>query len=299
MEKEEFATPTAPAATVESAPTEANIGSTEVTPAVTAESAPVIEKEESGNEPEEQGLGSKGVEELKAQRKRRQEAEKLAREKEVEAAYLRGQLEALKGTGKKDTTSSDEVILPVEPIWDSEKWDSFEAFQKAERRYAIDLAKYELRLEMDAEHKSRSAKSEADKIISDFNARIEKAYEDDPDIIDAVEAMKQPGRVSDNVGTVITASEFAPQLIKFLNANPKELAKLNILGPMATAKEIGKIEARLQNQPKPEVKRVSSAPEPLKTVTPVGATITDEDDLPIADYIRAKNAKQFASRKKT
>jgi hypothetical protein len=299
MEKEEFATPTAPAVTVESAPTETKPENNETIPAVIAEPAPVNGKEEVGNEPEEQGLGSKGVEELKAQRKRRQEAERLAREKEVEAAYLRGQLEALKGTGKKDTNSSAEVVIPIEPVWDSEKWDSFEAFQKAERRYAIDLAKYELRLEMDAEHKTRSAKSEADKIISDFNARIEKAYEDDPDIMDAVEAMKQPGRVSDNVGTVITASEYAAQLIKFLNANPKELAKLNILGPMAAAKEIGKIEARILNQPKPEIKRVSSAPEPLKTVTPVGATITEEDDLPIADYIRAKNAKQFASRKKT
>ena len=71
--------------------------------------------------------------------------------------------------------------------------------------------------------------------------------------------------VSDVMAQAIQASDIGPEVIYYLGSNPKEASRISRLPPVMQAKEIGKIEARLVNDP--PTKRTSSAPAPLAPVT--------------------------------
>jgi len=63
----------------------------------------------------------------------------------------------------------------------------------------------------------------------------------------------------------IRASDIGPEVAYYLGANPKEAERISRLAPIMQAKEIGRIEAKLANDP--PVKRTTSAPAPISPVT--------------------------------
>jgi len=63
----------------------------------------------------------------------------------------------------------------------------------------------------------------------------------------------------------IQYSDVGPDIAYHLGTNPKEADRISKLPPILQAKEIGRIEANLANNP--PVKRSSSAPAPIAPVT--------------------------------
>jgi hypothetical protein len=63
----------------------------------------------------------------------------------------------------------------------------------------------------------------------------------------------------------IRAADNGPDVLYYLGSNPKEAERISRLPPAIQAKEIGKIEAKLDNDP--PVKKSSSAPAPISPVT--------------------------------
>jgi hypothetical protein len=63
----------------------------------------------------------------------------------------------------------------------------------------------------------------------------------------------------------IQASDNGPDVAYFLGMNPKETDRISKLAPILQAKEIGKIEAKLQADP--PTKKISTAPTPISPVT--------------------------------
>jgi hypothetical protein len=63
----------------------------------------------------------------------------------------------------------------------------------------------------------------------------------------------------------IQSSDIGPELAYYLGSNPKDAERISRMTPLAQAKEIGKIEAKLANDP--PVKRTTSAPAPISPVT--------------------------------
>jgi len=63
----------------------------------------------------------------------------------------------------------------------------------------------------------------------------------------------------------IQASEVGPEVAYYLGANPKEADRISRLAPILQAKEIGRIEAKMANDP--PVKKTTSAPAPISPVT--------------------------------
>jgi hypothetical protein len=63
----------------------------------------------------------------------------------------------------------------------------------------------------------------------------------------------------------IQASEVGPDVAYYLGTNPKEADRISRLSPFLQAKEIGRIEAQVANNP--VVKRTTSAPAPITPVT--------------------------------
>ena len=96
----------------------------------------------------------------------------------------------------------------------------------------------------------------------------------------------------------IQASEIGPEVAYFLGSNPKEADRISKLSPFLQAKEIGKIEAKLADNP--PVKKSSNAPAPIQPVTPRGgnARILDTTDprsvkeMSTSEWIEAERQRQ-------
>lgn len=71
--------------------------------------------------------------------------------------------------------------------------------------------------------------------------------------------------ISDVMAETIRASDIGPDLAYYLGSNPKEADRIARLPPYLQAKEIGKIEVRLADNP--PVKKTSNAPAPIAPVT--------------------------------
>ena len=68
----------------------------------------------------------------------------------------------------------------------------------------------------------------------------------------------------------IQASEMGPDLAYYLGSNPKEAERISRLPQFLQAKEIGRIEAKLADNP--PVKKTTNAPPPIKPVTAKGTS---------------------------
>jgi hypothetical protein len=97
----------------------------------------------------------------------------------------------------------------------------------------------------------------------------------------------------------IQASDIGPEVAYYLGSNPKEADRIAKLSPYLQAKEIGKIEAKLAENP--PVKKSSSAPTPISPVTPRGgnARVLDTTDprsikeMSTSEWIEAERLRQI------
>ena len=106
-------------------------------------------------------------------------------------------------------------------------------------------------------------------------------------------------RITDVMAQTIQASDLGPDLAYFLGSNPKEADRISRLSPYLQAKEIGKIEAKLSDNP--PAKRTSSAPAPIAPVTArtSGAPAYDTTDprstktMSASEWIEAERQRQM------
>ena len=96
------------------------------------------------------------------------------------------------------------------------------------------------------------------------------------------------------MATVIKSSENPAELLRYLDKHRVEAAQMKVMPPELGAAAMGKLLARLENAPPPEPpKRVSQAPEPIRTVKAKGSGQIDEDKLPMDEWVKRRNQKQF------
>jgi len=107
-------------------------------------------------------------------------------------------------------------------------------------------------------------------------------------------------RVTDAMAETIKASEIGPDLAYWLGSNPKEADRISRMSPLLQAREIGKIEAKLNAEP-PQ-KKTTSAPAPITPVTArtTNAAVIDTTDprsiktMSTSDWIEADRRRQIA-----
>lgn len=105
--------------------------------------------------------------------------------------------------------------------------------------------------------------------------------------------------VTDVMAETIQASEVGPDIAYYLGSNPKEAERIARLSPLLQAKEIGKIELKISNDP--PVKKTSSAPPPITPVTArsTGAPAYDTTDprsvktMSTSEWIEAERQRQI------
>lgn len=100
-----------------------------------------------------------------------------------------------------------------------------------------------------------------------FQSKLQEAVTKYPDLQDLIEA--DQSRTNPTMAALVQESEVGVDLFHFLMSNPDVANKIASMGPTATAKEIGRIEAKLEEKAK------ATTPATVKkTVTPPPAPIT-------------------------
>ncbi len=91
---------------------------------------------------------------------------------------------------------------------------------------------------------------------------------------------------------LMDAADHKAAMVKWLAENRTEAARIYSLPPVAAAKELAKVDAQLGQKPTP---RTTTAPEPVPSVRPGGATVSDPMRMSTSDYIEHRR-KQMAAR---
>lgn len=153
--------------------------------------------------------------------------------------------------------------------------------------YTEALAKWTVESRIKEAEKSfqeRSQKERMETSLKSFNERADKVREKYPDYDDLFE--RAP--ISESMAPTILESENGPELVVYLSKNPDVARKLYHLNPTQAARELGKIEAKLDDLLQP--KTVTDAKPPLSPVKPKGEQPSGLDDkLPIGEWMKRRN----------
>jgi hypothetical protein len=224
-----------------------------------------------------------------------------------EAAYLRGLAE---GRGPKAPDAAPaplkiEDYLPTEQEFatvglTAEKFQeigrSYDDLLMAKSAFAIEKRNAVLTKRAD-EDRARASVAKSEEA---FMGRIRAAAETDPDLPLIVNATNPADPnfvpISQAMAEVIRESDISPKILRHLANNKAEAMRIFNLSPLTAARELGRIEAKILATPAPEPpRRVSQAPEPVKSLTPTGVTEIDLDKVPIDDFMKKRNAQQFGA----
>jgi hypothetical protein len=100
-------------------------------------------------------------------------------------------------------------------------------------------------------------------LLEAFHEREEEARNKYDDFEQVAYNPKLP--ITDAMAQTIQQSEVGPDIAYYLGSNPKEAERISRLSALMQAKEIGKIESKLADNP--PVKKTSNAPAPIAPVT--------------------------------
>lgn len=141
---------------------------------------------------------------------------------------------------------------------------------------------------------------EQEKIYQSHSQRVKAFAEKNEDFQDVIESVDDV-MASPAVEDIIVSSENGPELMYELAKNRDEYERICKLSPIAAAREIGKIEARLapnsSEEKKPEPKKLTNAPKPIGIVGGSKGVVRksiDDPDISQADYerLRAEQTKK-------
>jgi len=143
----------------------------------------------------------------------------------------------------------------------------------------------------------REAAKQQSQVLESYQEREEAARDKYDDFEQVAYNPKLP--ITDVMAETIQSSDIGPELAYYLGSNPKDAERISRMSPLAQAKEIGKIEAKLASDP--PVKRTTSAPAPISPVTArsSGAPAYDTTDprsiktMTDSQWIEAERARQM------
>jgi hypothetical protein len=109
----------------------------------------------------------------------------------------------------------------------------------------------------------REAAKQQSQVLESYHDKEEEARTKYDDFEQVAYNPKLP--ITDVMAETIQSSDVGPELAYYLGSNPKEADRISRMTPFMQAKEIGKIEGKLSDNP--PVKRTTSAPAPISPVT--------------------------------
>ena len=208
-----------------------------------------------------------------------------------------------------DETASTEVVVttPETPEVAPKTFSQEELDAAIGKRLAREQRKWERERQFDSVEayaearafkliEQREQQRQQSDILESYHEREEEArgkYDDFEQV-----AYNPKLTITNVMAETIQNSDVGPDVAYYLGTNPKEADRIARLSPFSQAKEIGKIEAKLADNP--PVKKTSSAPAPIAPVTARGTSgaafdTTDPRStktMSTSDWIAADRARQ-------
>jgi hypothetical protein len=231
-----------------------------------------------------------------------QRRKERAERAEAEVARLQRIVEemALKGAG--DSNKRDQTEPQPQQSASQDGEPDPESFN-THKEYVRALARWEAeQILKDRDQKAEQAKLEAErqKIVDSHKERVKSYAATKSDWDEVIESVADT-RVSATVQEILLTSENGPELMYEL-AKSGELERISKLGPIAAAREMGKIEVRLASKAsetkKPEQTKTTKAPAPITPVGTKGGNVEksiNDPNLSQREY-EAVRRKQMAAR---
>ena len=212
---------------------------------------------------------------------------KLTREKseaEAEAGRLRQELQAR--TSPSQDKGDPEPVRP-----DAGEFSDWDKLDRAKEKYVADLAAWRVRQELKQSQAKLTAKQQADETEARQKAarqtfekkalEVADRYDGLDEAIDAAFSGDIPSSNS-MAEYIMEVSDRGPELIFALHANPDEAERISKLSPLAAARELAKMEAKL---PALESKKASGAPPPPKQVKgSAESPVKNPEQMSMAEY---------------
>lgn len=130
-------------------------------------------------------------------------------------------------------------------------------------------------IERESKIKAETVNQQRANLMKEHDAREDKARKTMPDYDDVAGNLADIDFTIDpDIGAAIVSSEISPQLIYYFGKDIDELERISNLSPLAAAREIGKIEAKLLAKPI----QTSNAPNPITPVGQSKSTITKDPE---------------------
>jgi signal recognition particle GTPase len=185
---------------------------------------------------------------------------------------LQAELEALR-------TKPDPVVPETLP--------TLEQFEYDEAKYRTALAAYykaEARREVDSAFKEREQQQRAQERTSTFQKRQAEFIASKPDYAEKV--LSNPSLpITQDMREAILDSDLGPQVAYYLAENVEKAEAIAQLSPLAQAREIGRIEARLEAAKAPPPPAVSKAPPPPPSIAASDSVVDkDPDQMSIEEW---------------
>lgn len=270
---------------------------TEVIAATTEEAPPTPDGSAEAPKGAESAPAVKDADEAITQgvRSRIDELTRYRREAERERDYWRQEAERLRPAPKPPEPVEVKPKTLADFEYDEGKYQQyiFSELPQAIEKRAVEAAERRLQ--------ETQTRERAESRHAEFEERSDAFAKDHADFVEV--ALKQP----QDGGPVITAtmaetiedSENGPAIAYHLGKNLRLAAEIARLSPLQQAREIGRIEAKLD---KPVVPRVSTAPEPASRIEAFDSSTTPRPDTPegekLSDSAWLKAREKQVSRRK-
>lgn len=198
----------------------------------------------------------------------KREREKAERKSQREIQALRSEFEALKAPPKTQPTGKPSL----------DQYETLDEYTEALTDWKIDQRET-VRTQAEQQKAETNKRSEVQKSFADKAAKFKAVTADYDDVVaEIADAELSPGMYE-----AVVDSPLSAELTYFFGKNVDEFERINNLPPLAAAREIGKLEAKLTTEPKKQTTQ-SKAPEPINpvgasksTVTPDTSKMTDEE----------------------
>lgn len=130
--------------------------------------------------------------------------------------------------------------------------------------------------ESESQRREAEQRQRHQSVVTSYQERVEQAMDKYPDFEDVAYSPDVP--ITNAMAATIQESEKGPDIAYFLGKNPAEAQRIAKLSPFLQAKELGKLEAKLESAPAPV--KTSNAPPPINPIrnATAGAGFVDTTD---------------------
>lgn len=209
----------------------------------------------------------------------------------AERTWERRHQQLLETTLARVTAPAQPVAQPAagEEAPDPNKFESYTDYLRELTRYEADQAVKRTGMASKEAQQRMTAQQQAEQIQQNLQSRLSSAAEKYDDFEDVVMSSDLP--ITQYMAEVIAESDIGGEVAYYLGKNRAEAARIAAMSPLAAARALGLIEAKLVNVPP----NVSNAPPPPTPVGNRSVVSKDPDKMSVEEWTKWRES-QIKSR---